>query len=87
VQMAVRRRLESLGYDQEWLGPRDRSYFVSVYHRTPSGALFEYAWSKPRLWTIDEPADQLGQTFKVPPMFSDQADTILDYLEPLEVRT
>lgn len=86
VQMAVRRRLESLGYDQEWLGPRDRSYFVSVYNRTPSGALFEYAWSKPKLWTIDEPADELGQTFKVPPMFMDQADTIIDYLEPLEVR-
>jgi glyoxalase family protein len=86
VQMAVKRRLESLGYDQEWLGPRDRSYFVSVYNRTPSGALFEYAWSKPKLWTIDEPADELGQTFKVPPMFIDQADTIVDYLEPLEVR-
>lgn len=86
VQMAVKRRLESLGYDQEWLGPRDRSYFVSLYNRTPGGALFEYAWSKPRLWTIDEQPDELGQTFKVPPMFRDQAETILDYLEPLEVR-
>jgi glyoxalase family protein len=86
VQMAVKRRLESLGYDREWLGPRDRTYFVSVYNRTPGGALFEYAWSKPQLWTIDEPPDELGQTFKVPPMFMDQADTILDYLEPLEVR-
>jgi glyoxalase family protein len=86
VQMAVRRRLESLGYDREWLGPRDRTYFVSVYNRTPGGALFEYAWSKPGLWTIDEQADELGQSFKVPPMFMDQAETILDYLEPLEVR-
>ena len=86
VQMSVKRRLESLGYDQEWLGPRDRSYFVSVYNRTPSGALFEYAWSKPKLWTIDESADELGQSFKVPPMFIDQADTIVEYLEPLEVR-
>ena len=85
VQMAVKQRLQSLGYDQEWLGPRDRSYFVSVYNRTPGGALFEYAWSKPRLWTIDEPAEELGQTFKVPPRFLDQADTILDYLEPIEV--
>ena len=85
VQMAVKRRLESLGYDQEWLGPRDRTYFVSVYNRTPGGALFEYAWSKPQLWTIDEQPDELGHTFKVPPMFMEQADTILEYLEPLEV--
>ena len=85
VQMAVKRRLESLGYDEEWLGPRDRTYFVSVYNRTPGGALFEYAWSKPQLWTIDEQSDELGHTFKVPPMFLDQADTILEYLEPLEV--
>ena len=85
VQTAVRQRLDSLGYDGEWLGPRDRTYFVSLYNRTPGGALFEYAWSKPGLWTIDEPADDLGHTYKVPPTFLDQADTILDYLEPLVV--
>ena len=85
VQMAVKAHLQSLGYDDEWLGPRDRSYFVSVYNRTPGGALFEYAWSKPELWTVDEPADELGRTFKVPPSFMDQKDTILDYLEQLDV--
>ena len=63
AQLAVRTWLESLGYDHGWLGPRDRSYFVSVYNRTPSGALFEYAWSKPELWTLDESADDLGHTF------------------------
>lgn len=85
VQLALKGRLESLGYDKQWLGPRDRTYFVSLYNRTPGGALFEYAWSKPELWTIDEPAEELGQTFKVPPMFADQANTILDYLEPIDV--
>ena len=84
--MAIRGHLALLGYNQEWMGPRDRTYFVSLYNRTPGGALFEYAWSKPELWTIDEPADELGQTYKIPPTFLDQADTILDYLEPLEVR-
>ena len=83
--MAVKQHLSSLGYNEEWIGPRDRTYFVSVYNRTPGGALFEYAWSKPELWTIDEPADELGQTYQVPPTFLDQADTILDYLEPLDV--
>ena len=67
AQMAVKQRLDSLGYNEEWIGPRDRTYFVSVYNRTPSGALFEYAWSKPELWTVDEPAEELGQTYQVPP--------------------
>ena len=71
VQTAARTWLESLGYDRDWLGPRDRGYFVSVYNRTPSGALFELAWSKPQSWTVDEAADDLGHTFKIPPMFMD----------------
>lgn len=87
VQMTLKRHLSSLGYNEEWIGPRDRTYFVSLYNRTPGGALFEYAWSKPDLWTVDEPAEELGQTYKVPPTFLDQADTILDYLEPLDVGT
>lgn len=85
AQMGLKARLESSGYE-DWLGPPvDRGYFVSAYNRTPGGALFEYAWSKPGLWTIDEPADRLGQTFQVPPMFMDQKDTMLEYLEPLDI--
>jgi glyoxalase family protein len=87
VQSAMWRHLESLGYNEEWLGPKDRTYFVSLYNRTPGGALFEFAWSKYALWTVDEPAEELGRTYQVPPTFLDQADTILDYLEPLEVGT
>ena len=86
VQASIKDHLASLGYNEEWIGPRDRTYFVSIYNRTPGGALFEYAWSRPELWTIDEPAAELGQTYQVPPTFMDQADTILDYLEPLDVR-
>jgi len=85
VQTEIKERVDSLGFDGEWIGPRDRVYFVSLYNRTPGGALFEYAWSKPGLWTVNEPADELGQTFQVPPTFVDQADTILDHLEPLNV--
>jgi len=87
VQSAMWRHLESLGYNEEWLGPKDRTYFVSLYNRTPGGALFEFAWSKYALWTVDEPADELGRTYQVPPTFLDQADTILDRLEPLDVGT
>lgn len=85
VQHEVKDQIDSLGFAQEWIGPRDRVYFVSLYNRTPGGALFEYAWSKPGLWTVDEPADELGQTYKVPPTFLDQADTIHDRLEPISV--
>ena len=81
------RHLESLGYNEEWLGPKDRTYFVSLYNRTPGGALFEFAWSKYALWTVDEPADELGHAYQVPPTFLDQADTILDRLEPIDVGT
>ena len=80
VQLAVKRRLEGQGYD-DWFGPLDRGYFISVYNRTPSGALFEYAYSKPESWAIDEPVDQLGQTFKVPPNLTAQREEILDALE------
>jgi glyoxalase family protein len=85
AQMAMKGHLETLGYNDEWIGPKDRSYFVSVYNRTPGGALFEYAWSKPELWAIDEPADDLGHDLKIPPTFMDQADTYEERLEPIEV--
>ena len=87
VQSAMWRHLQSLGYNEEWIGPKDRTYFVSLYNRTPAGALFEFAWSKYALWTVDEPAEELGRTYQVPPTFLDQAETILDRLEPLEVGT
>ena len=84
VQLSLRRHLESLGYD-DWIGPRDRKYFASVYNRTPGGALFEYAWSYSQLWTVDEPLEELGQHFFVPPPFEAERDTYHDRLEPLDI--
>lgn len=83
AQMELKGWLEGLGYT-DCTEAKDRGYFVSVYNRTPGGALFEYAWSKPEGWTIDEPADQLGSTFQIPPPFMHQKDYILEYLEPIE---
>ena len=83
AQIGMKGWLEGLGYT-DCTEPKDRGYFISVYNRTPSGALFEYAWSKPELWTIDEPADQLGESFQIPPPFAHQTDYIMNYLEPLE---
>ena len=82
-QLELKGWLEGLGYT-DCTEQKDRGYFVSVYNRTPGGALFEYAWSKPEGWTIDEAPDQLGESFQIPPVFAEQADYIVSYLEPLE---
>ena len=86
AQMALKGWLEGLGYT-DCTESKDRGYFLSVYNRTPGGALFEYAWSKPELWTIDEDAAHLGESFQIPPPFLHQKDYILGYLEPIDTGT
>ena len=44
----------------------DRQYFRSIYFREPSGVLFELATAGPG-FTVDEPADRLGGSLKLPP--------------------
>lgn len=44
---------------------KDRQYFRSVYFREPGGILFEIATDVPG-FMIDEPADRLGETLKLP---------------------
>jgi len=46
----------------------DRTYFRSVYFREPGGVLFEIATDQPG-FAVDEPADQLGQSLKLPAMY------------------
>jgi len=75
--------LEGLGYT-DCTEVKDRGYFMSVYNRTPSGALFEYAWSKPEGWSIDEDPAHWGEEMQIPPVFADRAQEIVEYLEPLE---
>lgn len=67
-QMDVRTELVSLGYN---VTPQlDRDYFKSIYFREPGGVLFEIATDAPG-FAVDEPADALGQSLKLP-----------DWLEP-----
>jgi glyoxalase family protein len=82
VQDDVKAYLEGLGYT-DVSDRKDRGYFDSVYVRTPAGALFEATVSKPTGFTIDEAADALGSEFQVPPVFADQREWIMGYLEPL----
>ncbi len=63
AQSAVRTELVALGYNVTPV--IDREYFHSVYFREPGGVLFEIATDPPG-FTIDEPADSLGQSLKLP---------------------
>ena len=82
VQKDVKFRLEGLGYT-DVSDRKDRGYFNSVYVRTPSGALFEATVSKPEGFLIDEPADQLGKSLQIPPVFMSRKDEIMKHLGPL----
>jgi glyoxalase family protein len=81
-QMELKGWLEGLGYT-DCTEPKDRGYFHSVYNRTPGGALFEYAWSVPEGFLMDEDFETLGQDFKVSPQFENQREQILGMLEPI----
>src|SRR5262249_12321939 len=45
---------------------QDRKYFHSIYFRMPDGMLIEIATDPPG-FTVDEPADALGQALSLPP--------------------
>ncbi|WP_296705836.1 VOC family protein [Algoriphagus sp.] len=61
---------------------KDRNYFHSIYTRTPSGVLFEFATSDIG-FAIDEPEDQLGHQLLLPPFFEDRRAEIVKPLEPI----
>lgn len=53
----------------------DRKYFLSLYVREPAGTLFEYATDGPGM-TVDEAAEDLGQTLMIPPTDAARADDL-----------
>jgi glyoxalase family protein len=80
----VKFEIEGVGYtDISEL--KDRTYFKSVYVRTPGGALFELAVTTPKGWATDESPNELGSAFQVPPQFEAQRDDILAQLEQIDV--
>ena len=61
----------------------DRNYFHSIYFREPGGVLFEIA-TVGRGFDVDEPAEQLGTTLKLPAQYEplrDQLDRLLPKLK------
>jgi glyoxalase family protein len=85
-QMELKGFIEGLGFT-DVTEQKDRGYFLSIYNRTPGGALFEYAFTPPdRSFLIDESEEELGTTIQIPPPFAHLADEMIAYLEPIEDR-
>ncbi len=83
VQSAVKDQLVGLGFT-DVSDRKDRGYFDSVYVRTPGGAMFEASVSKATGFTVDEPFEELGKNFQIPPVFEDRREFLMSYLEPLQ---
>jgi len=83
AQDAVKANLEGLGFT-DTSDRKDRGYFDSIYVRMPGGGMFEATVSKPTGFTVDEPFEQLGRNFQVPPVFAHQREEIMAFLEPLK---
>jgi glyoxalase family protein len=62
----------------------DRQYFHSIYFREPNGILFEIATDGPG-FLIDEPADSLGETLKLPPVYESKREEIERVLPPIHL--
>ncbi len=75
--------VEGLGYT-DFSDRKDRGYFDSVYVRTPGGALFEAAVTKPKAWAEDEAPEHIGEDIMVSPQFSHKKDEIIAMLGPIK---
>ena len=80
AQDHFRRRLIAAGHR---VTPRiDRTYFHSIYFRTPGGVLFEIATAGPG-FTVDEPQGSLGQELKLPRQHEHLRARLEELLPPL----
>lgn len=61
----------------------DRTYFKSIYLRSPSGLLFELATDEPG-FAIDEPAERLGETLRLPSQFEVRRADIESRVPPVD---
>lgn len=82
AQTEFKAYLEGLGYT-DCSDAKNRGYFMSVYFRTPGGALFEAAYTLENAFMRDEPYDSLGTVIQTPPWLLDRRDEVLARLEPI----
>jgi glyoxalase family protein len=81
-QATVKNWLVRLGFT-DVSDVKDRGYFLSVYMRSPGGALIELAYSTPQGFLIDEAEDELGTHMCIPPHWEHRRAEIAQ-LEPIE---
>jgi glyoxalase family protein len=82
-QLKVREQLAARGLNVTSV--IDRQYFHSIYFREPNGILFEIATDGPG-FLIDEPADALGETLKLPPIYESKRNEIERVLPTIHLR-
>jgi glyoxalase family protein len=80
AQLDMQERLMNAGYHVSDV--RDRDYFRSIYYRERGGILFEIATDVPG-FAVDEPAESLGSTLKLPKQFEHARSEIEAALPPL----
>lgn len=64
---------------------RDRNYFHSIYYREPGDVLFEIAMEGPG-FAIDEPANSLGESLKLPEWLEPTRSAIEQSLLPIALK-
>ena len=82
TEIALRARVIDAGLHPTEV--KDRNYFRSVYFREPGGVLYELATSRPG-FTVDEPAERLGEHLMLPPQFEPQRPQIESVLPPIHL--
>jgi glyoxalase family protein len=82
-QLRVREKLAARGLNVTPV--IDRQYFHSIYFREPNGILFEVATDGPG-FLIDESADELGESLKLPPMYESARSEIERVLPAIQLR-
>jgi glyoxalase family protein len=82
AQMAMVRKLTQ-DHHLRTTEQKDRNYFRSVYFREPGGVLFEIATDPPG-FAVDEPANSLGQSLKLPPFLEGRRAAIEAALPKLD---
>ncbi len=62
----------------------DRTYFHSIYYREPGGVLFEIATESPG-FTVDESAEKLGTSLRLPPWLEEHRAEIIRAVPPIRL--
>jgi glyoxalase family protein len=81
-QQVVKDHIVGLGFT-DVSEAKDRGYFFSMYCRSPSGLLVEFAYGTPQGFLIDEAASELGTHVCIPPHWEHRRAEIAQ-LEPIE---